>query len=137
MFKYFYYLIFFQCFLYEQGFSQNQFVPFNNKHISYEGRIAYTNDAAVLMWPGTSFTINFKGTAISGEFKDADTSNYYNVIIDNDSIYKIQFDTLKKIYTLASGLSYGKHSLQLFKRTEWDKGKTWFYGFEFDEKYNC
>jgi Carbohydrate esterase 2 N-terminal/GDSL-like Lipase/Acylhydrolase family len=117
--------------IFESSFSQTQFVSFNNKHISYEGRIDYTNDAAVLMWPGTSIKINFTGTNISGEFKDADTSNYYNVIIDNDSIYKIQFDTSKKIVALAAYLPYGKHSIQLFKRTEWDKGKTFFYGFEF------
>jgi len=114
-------------------FSQKQ-VSFKDKHISYEGRVPFTTDAAVLMWPGTSVTINFKGTGISGIFKDQDTSNYYNVIIDKDSIYTIKFDTLRKIVSLASGLSYGKHSLQLFKRTEWDKGKTWFYGFETDAK---
>jgi hypothetical protein len=132
MFKYCFYLIFvFGC-ISERSFTQSHFVQFSDKHISYEGRIVYTNDAAVLMWPGTSLKINFKGTAISGEFKDADTSNYYNVIIDNDSIYKIQFDTAKKIVVLASNLSYGKHSIQLFKRTEWDKGKTLFYGFEFN-----
>ncbi len=115
------------------SFSQ-KFISSRDKHISYEGRIAYTPDAAELMWPGTSVTINFKGTGISGEFKDQDTSNYYNVIIDHDSIYIIQFDTLKKMVALASGLPYGKHNLQLFKRTEWDKGKTWFYGFETNGK---
>ncbi|HEY5368696.1 MAG TPA: SGNH/GDSL hydrolase family protein [Hanamia sp.] len=114
-------------------FSQRQ-ISFKDKDISYEGRIPLTADAAVLMWPGTSVTINFKGTGISGIFKDQDTSNYYNVIIDKDSMYPIQFDTLKKTVRLASGLRYGKHSLQLFKRTEWDKGKTWFYGFETESK---
>ena len=115
------------------SFSQH-LIPLHDKHISYEGRIAYTPGAAELMWPGTSVTINFKGTGISGEFKDQDTSNYYNVIIDHDSIRVIQFDTLKRMVALASGLPYGKHSLQLFKRTEWDKGKTWFYGFETNAK---
>jgi hypothetical protein len=33
---------------------------------------------------------------------------------------------------LATDLPYGKHTLQLFKRTEWDKGKTLFYGFAVD-----
>ncbi len=84
------------------SFSQH-FISFHDKHISYEGRIAYTPDAAELMWPGTSVTINFKGTGISGEFKDQDTSNYYNVIIDHDSIRVIQFDTLKKIVRLLPG----------------------------------
>jgi len=111
------------------GYSQHVITP-RDKHISYEGRIAYKRGTAELMWPGTSVTIRFKGTGIRGEFKDQDTSNYYNVIIDNDSMYKMQFDTLKKVVSLASDLRYGKHTLQLFKRTEWDKGKTWFYGFE-------
>ncbi|HEY5390862.1 MAG TPA: hypothetical protein VIJ57_02010, partial [Hanamia sp.] len=110
------------------SFSQ-QYISFKDKQVSFEGRILYKKDAAELMWPGTSVTINFMGTGISGIFKDQDTSNYYNVIIDKDSIRTIQFDTLKKVVQLAEGLPYGKHSLQLFKRTEWDKGKTWFYGF--------
>ena len=86
------------------------------------------------MWPGTSITINFKGTGISGEFRDRDTSNYYNIIIDNDSIHEIQFDTTRKTLVLASGLPFGRHSIQIFKRTEWDKGKTWFYGFQVNRK---
>ena len=117
------------------GFSQDHFIPFSDNHISYEGRILYTNDAVVLMWPGTSVKINFKGTGISGIFKDQDTANYYNIIIDNDSMYEFHFDTTKQTVALASGLPFGKHSIELFKRTEWDKGKTWFYGFEFNGKY--
>jgi hypothetical protein len=112
-----------------QLFAQKSYSP-HDKHISYEGRIAYTPNAAELMWPGTSITVRFKGTGISGEFKDQDTSNYYNVIIDNDSMYTLQFDTTQKMVPLVSGLPRGKHTLELFKRTEWDKGKTWFYGFK-------
>lgn len=115
------------------GFSQH-FISFRDKHISYEGRIAFTNFAAALNWPGTSVRINFKGTNISGQFKDADTANYYNIIIDNKILSKFHFDTIKKTYLLASGLSNEKHSLQVFKLTEWDKDKTWFYGFEVDNK---
>jgi hypothetical protein len=111
-----------------------QLVPFNDHHISYEGRVAFKKEAAELIWPGTSIRVNFVGTGISGRFKDSDTSNYYNVIIDRDSIYKIHFDTSNRIYQLASGLKNGKHAIQIFKRTEWDKGRTWFYGFEFSNK---
>lgn len=114
-------------------FSQ-KFIPFRDKHISYEGRIAFTTTAAELNWPGTSVRINFKGSHISGRFKDADTANYYNIIIDDKIISKFHFDTIQKTYLLASGLSNGKHTLQVFKRTEWDKGKTWFYGFEVGHK---
>lgn len=105
-------------------------VPFNSNKIYYEGRIVFKTDAAELAWPGTSITIQFKGTNISAILKDADTANYYNVIIDDTVIHKIHSDTLKHSHELASGLSRGKHKVQLFKCTEWDKGKTWFYGFK-------
>ncbi len=87
-------------------------------------------DAAELSWPGTSATILIKGTNISVILKDADTANYYNVIIDDSIVSKIHTDTTKHRYVLASGLKKGKHKVELFKRTEWDKGKTFFYGFE-------
>ena len=56
-----------------------------------------------------------------------------NVIVDKKSIQKFHFDTVKQTYVLAADLPYGKHTLQLFKRTEWDKGKTLFYGFAVDD----
>jgi hypothetical protein len=128
MLKYLYSILFI-CFS-EIAFSQSVFIPFNNRHIVYEGRIPFKSDAAELTWPGTTVMIHFIGSEISGQFKDSDTSNYYNVIIDNKVIGKLHFDTVKKTVVLASGLSFGKHTLRLYKRTEWDKGKTWFYGFD-------
>jgi len=110
--------------------TQTKFIPFNDPGIYYEGRVIKKPDAAELSWPGTSVTILIKGTNISAVLKDGDTANYYNVIIDDKNIFKIHTDTLKQSYELASGLSKGTHKVQLFKRTEWDKGKTWFYGFE-------
>lgn len=116
------------------AFSQNIFTPFNDKHIAYEGRILFKNDAAELSWPGMSITISFMGSDLSGVFKDQDTANYYNIIVDNTTIHKIHTEPIKKSYVLASGLPYGKHTVQIFKRTEWDKGKTWFYGIERNSK---
>jgi hypothetical protein len=104
-------------------------VPFNDEKLTYEGRMLFTPDAAVLSWPGTSVYVNFSGTEIKGEFRDSDTANYYNVILDGQIISKAHFDTARVVYTLAEGLTNTTHRLQLFKRTEWDKGKTFFYGF--------
>lgn len=108
--------------------AQGKIYSYKNKQITYEGRVFFTQDAAVLSWPGTSVYLNFKGTSVEGVFKESDTSNYYNVIIDGKLFSKIKFDTTKRVYQLASGLKYGNHRLQLYKRTEWDKGKTYFYG---------
>ena len=115
------------------SYCQSTYAPAQNEYISYQGRVGFKNGAAELAWPGTSVTVRFEGTGIAGQFKDLDSSNYYNVIIDRDSIYKIHFDTSNTLYTLAAGLKKGKHTLQLFKRTEWDKGKTWFYGFALND----
>ena len=122
------------CVLFETSYAQTKIVSFSSDKIYYQGRIENKNDAAELSWPGTSTTIRFKGTGISAILKDADTANYYNVIIDDTNIFKIHTDTVKHSYVLASGLQKGKHKIQLFKRTEWDKGKTWFYGFETSSK---
>lgn len=109
---------------------QNKDIAFDNPNISYEGRIEFRPDAAELSWSGTTVNIQFEGSGIAVTLQDLDTANYYNVIIDNQVISKLHTDTLKRKYILASGLTEGKHQVELFKRTEWDKGKTLFYGFE-------
>lgn len=115
------------------SFAQAKVVPFSDKNIRYEGRVKQTNEAAILSWSGTSVTIRFRGDGISAIMQDADTADYYNVIVDNRSVTKLNIGTTKQSYTLASGLGKGEHSVQLFKRTGWDKGKTFFYGFEVAE----
>ncbi len=116
--------------LFGTSYPQNKIITFDNPDIYYEGRIMYNDNSAVLSWSGTSASIWFEGTGISAVLQDADTANYYNVILDDSNIFKIHTDSVKRIYSLASGLSEGKHKIELFKRTEWDKGKTFFFGFE-------
>ncbi len=127
--KIFYIVLFFFTLL-GVSHTQNRSITFNNPDIYYEGRIIYNDSSAVLSWPGSSITILFKGTNISAILQDADTANYFNVILDDNNISKIHTDTVKQIYSLVSGLQDGEHKVQLFKRTEWDKGKTFFYGFQ-------
>ncbi len=106
------------------------FVNYSNPEIEYWGRIdTVTNTGAELYWSGTSIKLNFEGEKIGAVMKDETGDNYYNVIIDNDSISLLRPDTTKQYYQLALGLQEGKHSIEIFKRTEWDRGKTTFYGF--------
>jgi hypothetical protein len=114
--------------------AQATFIPFSDSHIQYQGRIDKKQDAAILTWSGTSATVKFKGRSISAILQDTDTSNYYNVMVDGKMINKIHTGTSKQTYMLASGLSNKKHTLQLFKRTEWVMGQTTFYGFETPSK---
>lgn len=106
-------------------------IAYNNPNIEYMGRIDTTSlEAAQLYWSGTSIRINFEGDSVQGLFSESNGDNYYNVILDSDSLFIFKPDTLKQYYTLASGLKSGKHSLEIFKRTEWDRGTTSFYGFK-------
>lgn len=101
----------------------------NDPHIRYSGRIARTDSTAELSWSATSLKINFTGTEISGVLKDERSDNNYNVILDGKVINVIHPELYKKTYKLAWGLTPGKHTLELFKRTEWAMGKTWFFQF--------
>lgn len=109
--------------------AQSPLIRFDDASITYSGRTGFKTDAAELYWSGASVKINFSGEGLSAVLKDQDTSNYYQVIVDEKIVGKLHPDTSKKVYELVTGLSAGKHALELFKRTEWDKGKTMFYGF--------
>ncbi|WP_462265017.1 SGNH/GDSL hydrolase family protein [Mucilaginibacter sp.] len=107
------------------------FLSFKDSRIRYEGRIGKNDTAGYeFYWPGTSATINFTGTSISALMQDEKGLNFYNIIVDNHSPVKIQLTAGKNLYTLAENLTNGKHTLQLFKRTEWEEGTTVFYGFQ-------
>jgi len=105
----------------------------HDTHIHYMGRVVMQDEAAELSWSGTSLKINFKGTGIKATLKDEYGNNYFNVIVDDKVVAIIHPDNTQSEYTLASGLANTNHSLELFKRTEWAMGKTWFYQFALDQ----
>lgn len=110
-------------------------VPYSNAAITYSGRIDTTSaKAAGLYWSGTSIKLNFEGKSIEALLQDETGDNYYNVIIDQDKLHLLRPDTTKQYYTLASNLSKGKHTVEIFKRTEWDRGKSLFSGFKIISK---
>jgi lysophospholipase L1-like esterase len=110
---------------------QKAFVKYSNPQITYSGRIDSSQvNAAKFYWSGTSVKLNFKGESISALFKDEKGDNYYNIIVDKEDPFIFRPDTIKGYYQLASKLSKGKHTVEIFKRTEWSQGKTTFYGFQ-------
>ena len=74
--------------------------------IEYSGRINRSSEESVgLNWPGSSIRINFEGASIAVLFQDESGDNYYNVILDNDSIFILRPQTIKQYQVLASNLS--------------------------------
>jgi len=132
--KHYKYIFFSLLFVFCAQCQAQNFVKATDPHIQYSGRIAMTDTTAGLSWSASSITINFRGPGISVVLKDERSDNNYKVIIDGKVISVLHPDVSKKTYTLVNDLKPGKHTLELFKRTEWSMGKTWFYGFELGDK---
>ncbi|RFZ94302.1 electron transporter RnfD [Mucilaginibacter conchicola] len=109
-------------------------ISFKDPKIFYMGRSPVRDTSAELSWTGASIAINFNGTAVKATLNDEKGLNYYNVVIDDKVTQVIKLKQGKSEYELASGLPAGKHKLELFKRTEYDWGRTWFYGFNINGK---
>jgi hypothetical protein len=114
------------------SFSQLSIKP-GDKNISYIGRINIKGDSASFYWPGSSATIEFIGTGVKTTMKSLREAAYFYAIVDGDTskAFKFGSDSTKKTYSVATNLSYGKHSLQLFKLTN-NTSENIFYGFELE-----
>ncbi|MEP4534423.1 MAG: SGNH/GDSL hydrolase family protein [Cyclobacteriaceae bacterium] len=111
--------------------SKKLVVDSSDPSIAYASRIELDNENGVdLYWSGASVKITYEGEAVYAWLQDESGDNYFNVVLDGDSTRIIQPGTTKTRYLLADHQSEGRHSVELFKRTEWDKGKTTFFAFE-------
>jgi hypothetical protein len=110
--------------------AQTTIIGAADPHIRYSGRIAMADSAAELSWSASSVVVNFTGTKIAALLKDERSDNNYNIIVDGKVLSVLHPEMAKKSYLLADNLAPGKHTLELFKRTEWAMGKTWFYAFQ-------
>lgn len=111
--------------------NQSRVISYNSPFIKYSGRIdSVKKDNAGLFWSGTSVKLNFEGNSVSALMQDKKQQNYYNVILDEDSAFVFRPDTTLKYYELVKGLDDGPHSIEIFKRTEFSRGRTAFYGFK-------
>jgi len=111
--------------------SAQKIVDNQDTRIRYTGRIGHQNNVAQLYWSGTSMEVNFTGSTVKALLKDERGENYFNIIIDG-KITVLHPDTAKRLYTLATGLKAGNHTLLLYKRTEFSDGSTAFYNFQFE-----
>jgi hypothetical protein len=97
------------------------------------GRTTKTNDSVGIYWSGTSIKFRVKGDEVKADLRDERGQNYFNLIIDGRFKDYIKLDSGRRVYTLVDSLSPGTHEVELIKRNEWDKGKTWFYGLILEE----
>jgi len=111
----------------------------SDSNIQYIGRFDESNpNSVVFAYPGSSIRAKFEGSQIDailieGGSGTSSTTNYFYVIIDGGTPTKLQLSKSQTIYTLASGLPAGTHTVELFKLTETSVGKVTFQGFQIED----
>jgi lysophospholipase L1-like esterase len=86
--------------------------------IHYIGRFDMHDAAGARFgWPGTAIAATFTGTGIDAKLRDSGT-NFFTVVIDGAEGTPLSTSAAMETYALASGLSPGRHTLVLTKRTE-------------------
>jgi lysophospholipase L1-like esterase len=110
-------------------------VPANDPNILYAGRVDHSNPRAPqFAYPGISIRTRFTGDTIQMKLTDfgtgtPTTTNYYDIIIDGGTPTNIQVSPNQAVYTLATGLASGEHTVDVFRRNESHVGKGVFGGF--------
>lgn len=132
--------VFCLCSVFLSAYAQNMVtVKPSDPNIQYIGRIDDSNpDNIVFAFPGVSIRAKFEGERIDAFLTEyghgtETTTNYFNVIIDGGEPTVLKLSSSQTTYTLASGLSHGEHTVELFKRTESNVGKVAFSGFQLAE----
>lgn len=111
----------------------------DHQHYVYTGRIDFAdNKAPSLSWPGSSIKANFTGTSLAIILDDQLGKNFYSVIIDGETQhpYVLEAKQGEHTYVISTVLAPGKHSLEIYKRTEGEEGATHFKGLVLDKDAN-
>jgi lysophospholipase L1-like esterase len=113
--------------------------------IRYVGRVDFSKpEAPCFSFPGVSIRLRFNGTRLQVLLDDnalhqaADTTNYFNVIVDGGEPVRLKTVPEQKVYVLAENLNAGPHEVELFKLSEsshgdhLNVGKVTIRGFRLD-----
>jgi Carbohydrate esterase 2 N-terminal/GDSL-like Lipase/Acylhydrolase family len=117
--------------------SQPGFISPDNTNLLYTGRIDFSNPSAPLIsWSGTSIKANFTGKVLKVILDDQYGKNYFSVIVDGEIYHPFVIEAKKgpQEYTISTNLFDGKHSVEIYKRTEGEEGHTLFKGLVIDGK---
>lgn len=99
-------------------------IPAKHPQLSYTGRVDCGHtDGVGLAYPGSAVRVRFVGTDLQLRLRDhgtgtAQTTNYYDVVVDGGAPVLLQVSPAQELYALAEDLADGEHQIELFKRVE-------------------
>lgn len=113
--------------------AQTRLIPATDPALEYVGRFDFSNPSKpAFMYTGCTIRTGFTGTSIAIKLTDDSLRNWYAVKLD-DSLFTFKADRSDGVYQLAKNLPDKKHTLEIFRRTEWHGGTTRFEGLLVDE----
>lgn len=113
-----------------------QLFPADNPGYVYTGRVDFSDKKAPeVSWTGSSIKANFTGTSLAIKLDDELGKNYFNIFIDGETQHPYVLEAKKgeHAYVISTALKSGKHSLEIYKRTEGEEGATAFKGLLLDK----
>jgi lysophospholipase L1-like esterase len=110
-------------------------VPASDSRLQYTGRLYRSGAGVVFSHPGVTIRARFRGDAVRMRLNDAGaggdaTTNYFDVSIDGGPPTPLAVRSSQPLYTLATGLAVGSHTLEIVKRTETSVGHSEFVALE-------
>ncbi len=111
----------------------------DNKGFQYTGRIDFSDkNKPYLTWSGSSVKANVTGNKLVLLIDDEKGENYYNVIVNNNTItpYVLKLKKGLNRYDLSHLITSTVTQFELFKRTEGFEGGTYFHGVDLEKGYS-
>ena len=103
----------------------------NEPAVRFVGRFHDTGAGAMSFeWSGSGMVAAFEGTTVSVNLTDSG-NNEFTVLVDGEEKSKLSAQAGNNDYPLATGLTPGPHTVELYRRTEASFGTTTFHGFDF------
>ena len=105
----------------------------SDSHLRYVGRFD-THEAAGprCSWSASTVIIKFRGTSLNAKMVELG-QNYWQTVVDGKPSALLELMQGEHLYSVASGLPEGEHTVELVKATEGVVGVTQFTGFQLSE----
>jgi len=98
--------------------------------VRWFGRVDLTTDPQHprFAWSGTGFVARFNGTSLSASLNDGASATLFKAVVDGVPQPVFTASAGQSTYMLASGLSAGVHTVELYRQTEGAQGNSQLMG---------